>query len=176
MIRNSFAQQFKRLGVTLMLVGTTAQVALAADAPPAHIPAAELVMEITCDLAPTLSLGESPTGERRMVPIVGGTFSGPKLHGVVLPGGADRQLVRRDGFKQLSATYELKTDDGAIISVSNHVLAPAQRAPGEAVFSNIDLIAPQGTYGWVNDSVYVGTLDSLRPGRDAVLIRVYRLK
>lgn len=63
-----------------------------------------------------------------------------------------------------------------MISVSNHVLAPATRAPGQAVFSNIDLIAPAGEYGWINDSVYVGTLDSLRPARDAVLIRVYRLK
>jgi hypothetical protein len=148
----------------------------AAELPAQHVPTAHLVMEITCDLAPTLSLGTSPIGERRMVPIVGGSFSGPDIHGVVLAGGADRQLVRQDGFKQLSATYELKTDDGAVISVSNHVLAPAQRAPGQAVFSNIDLVAPQGKYGWINDNVYVGTLDSLKPGRDAVLIRIYKLQ
>jgi hypothetical protein len=148
----------------------------AAETPAQHVPTAQLVMEITCDLAPTLSLGTSPIGERRMVPIVGGSFTGPDIHGVVLAGGADRQLVRQDGFKQLSATYELKTDDGAVISVSNHVLAPAQRAPGQAVFSNIDLVAPQGKYGWINDNVYVGTLDSLKPGRDAVLIRIYKLQ
>ncbi|NIE64218.1 DUF3237 domain-containing protein [Burkholderia sp. Ax-1719] len=148
----------------------------AAEAPAQHVPTAQLVMEITCDLAPTMSLGTSPIGERRMVPIVGGSFSGPDIHGVVLAGGADRQLVRQDGFKQLSATYELKTDDGAVISVSNHVLAPAQRAPGQAVFSNIDLVAPQGKYGWINNDVYVGTLDSLKPGRDAVLIRIYKLQ
>ncbi|MGF7191805.1 hypothetical protein JOE11_004878 [Robbsia andropogonis] len=165
------------LAVLLMLVSVAA--AQAADIPsplPEHPPSTELVMEITCDLAPTMSLGESPIGERRMVPIVGGTFTGPHIHGTVLAGGADRQLVRRDGYKQLSATYELKTDDGAVISVSNHVLAPPQRAPGQAVFSNLDLIAPSGRYGWINEGVYVGTLDSLRPARDAVLIRVYRLK
>ena len=172
-MKNAIFRKTWQAALPLLFVCATS---FAADVPPAHLPTTELVFEITCDLAPTLQLGESPVGERRMVPIVGGTFSGPHIHGVVLPGGADRQLVRRDGFKQLSATYELKTDDGAIISVSNHVLAPAQRAPGQAVFSNIDLVAPAGNYGWINNDVYVGTLDSLRPARDAVLIRVYKLK
>ncbi|WP_322045225.1 DUF3237 domain-containing protein [Paraburkholderia sp. J67] len=170
-----FRSPFKRL-IAALPFAIACATAHAADAPPQHVPSAQLVMEITCDLAPTMSLGTSPIGERRMVPIVGGSFSGPEIHGVVLAGGADRQLVRSDGFKQLSATYELKTDDGAVISVANHVLAPAQRAPGQAVFSNIELVAPEGKYGWINDNVYVGTLDSLRPGRDAVLIRIYKLQ
>ncbi|WP_321876812.1 DUF3237 domain-containing protein [Paraburkholderia bannensis] len=166
----------KRLVAAVPLIVACVTAAAAAEAPAQHVPVAQLVMEISCDLAPTMALGNSPIGERRMVPIVGGSFSGPGIHGVVLAGGADRQLVRQDGFKQLSATYELKTDDGAVISVSNHVLAPAQRAPGQAVFSNIDLVAPEGKYGWINDNVYVGTLDSLRPARDAVLIRIYKLQ
>ena len=58
------------------------------------------------DLAPTLPLGASPFGERRMVPIVGGTFEGPGLRGKVKAGGADRQLVRRDGAVSLDAVYE----------------------------------------------------------------------
>lgn len=151
-------------------------IAVAAGNPPQlHMPGTELAFEVTCDIAPLMSLGASPLGERRMVPITGGTFIGPGIKGKVLQGGADRQLIRLDGARQLRAIYELETDDGAVISVENRVLIPAKRSPGQVVFSNISLVAPDGPYSWINDNVYVGTLDSLQPGRAAVLIRVFRL-
>ena len=43
------------------------------------------------------------------------------------------------------------------------------------MFSTLELTAPEGKYGWINDFVYVGTLNSLRPKRDAVVIRVYKV-
>lgn len=129
------------------------------------------------DLAPTLQLGPSPFGERRIVPITGGRFAGPGLRGQVMAGGADRQLVRRDGAVSLDATYELQTDDGVVISVRNRVLTRQPKDPPNApryAFSTIDIVAPDGRYGWLNDYVYVGTLHSLRP-RPNVLIRVYKV-
>ena len=39
----------------------------------------------------------------------------------------------------------------------------------------LEITAPEGRYGWLNDFVYVGTLDSLRPQRDAVVIRVFKV-
>ena len=57
------------------------------------------------DLHPTLLLGQAPLGERRMIPIAGGTFEGPGLRGKVLPGGADRQLWRRDSVRELDAPH-----------------------------------------------------------------------
>jgi hypothetical protein len=42
---------------------------------------------------------------------------------------ADRQLVRKDGTKVLNALYELKTDDGSVITVNNQVLID-KRADG----------------------------------------------
>ena len=143
---------------------------------PMLLPRTEFVYEAIVDLEPTLQLGQSPFGERRMVPIVGGTFEGPGLRGKVLAGGADRQLVRRDGATSLDAVYELQTDDGAIISIRNRVLSrPARGDRPRYAFSTLDITAPDGPYGWLNDWVYVGTLDSLRPQRQAVVIRVYRL-
>jgi hypothetical protein len=41
--------------------------------------------------------------------------------GTVLAGGADRQLVRADGVKELSALYEMQAHDGAIITIHNWV-------------------------------------------------------
>jgi len=144
---------------------------------PLVLPKTEFVYEALFDLAPTLQLGASPYGERRIVPITGGRFQGPGLAGRVLPGGADRQLVRRDGAVSLDATYELETDDHVVISVRNRVLTrqpkDAPNAPRYAV-STLDIVAPDGRYGWLNDWVYVGTLHSLRP-RPNVLIRVYKV-
>jgi hypothetical protein len=64
-------------------------------------------------------IGETPLGRRRIIPISGGKFEGERLRGEVLPGGADWQLVRPDGVALLDARYTLRTDDGALIYVSN---------------------------------------------------------
>ncbi|UJR52601.1 DUF3237 domain-containing protein [Dickeya zeae] len=114
-------------------------------------------------------------GERAIVAILSGTFTGNNIQGTLLPGGADRQQIRQDGYKLLHATYELKTDDGVVISITNRVLTPLTRKPGENAFSQIELIAPEGKYDWINKNVYIGTLTSLKPQRAAVLIRVYKL-
>ncbi len=58
-------------------------------------PRTEFVYEAVVEIAPLVPLGDSPLGERRMVPITGGRFQGPRLRGIVLPGGADRQLCAR---------------------------------------------------------------------------------
>ncbi|MBS0341198.1 MAG: DUF3237 domain-containing protein [Proteobacteria bacterium] len=142
---------------------------------PVTVPRTEFVYESVVELAPTLQLGMSPRGERRMVPITGGTFEGPGLRGIVMSGGADRQLVRRDGSVDLDAIYELQTDDGVVISVRNRVLSRRPKDAPAYVYSNIELTAPEGRYGWLNDFVYVGTLNSLRPQRAAVVIRAFRV-
>ena len=141
---------------------------------PIAVPRTEFVYESIFDLLPSMNLGQGPWGERRMVPITGGTFAGPRMRGTVMPGGADRQLVRHDGARVLNALYELKTDDGAVITVNNKVLIKDQPGGGRYAFSTLDITAPEGPYGWLNDAVYVGTLHSLQP-RPQVLIRVFRV-
>lgn len=133
-------------------------------------PALEFVWEAVVEIAATQPMGQGPLGERRIVPILGGHFAGPRLRGRVLPGGADRQLIRADGVKLLDALYELETEDGALLTVRNNVLMDGGRA-----FSTLRITAPEGPHGWLNRAVFVGTLESLRPGQDAVKIRVYKL-
>ena len=70
-------------------------------------------------LAPPQELGETPHGRRRIIAITGGSFAGERLSGRVLAGGADWQVVRRDGVAELEARYTLQTSDGALIYVSN---------------------------------------------------------
>jgi hypothetical protein len=56
---------------------------------------------------------------RRMIAVTGGTVSGPRLNGVILPGGADVQIVRADLTVDLMARYVIQTNDGALIYVEN---------------------------------------------------------
>ncbi|MFJ9387295.1 DUF3237 domain-containing protein [Nocardioides sp. NPDC101246] len=132
----------------------------------------ELAYESVVDIEPSMALGTGPWGERWMVPITGGRFAGPRLRGTVLPGGADRQVMRRDGIKQLEARYELRTDDGAVLAVVNNVIIDATETPRYAR-SWLTITAPDGPHAWLNRRVLVGTLNSLKPQRDAVLIRVF---
>jgi len=64
-------------------------------------------------LDPVLDLGDSHLGRRRVVNIIGGTFEGPRLAGVILPGGADWQLLHTDGTATIDTRSTLRTHDGA---------------------------------------------------------------
>lgn len=139
------------------------------------VPEARFAWEVVVEIGERQTLGPGPLGERLVVPILGGTFEGPRLRGTVLPGGADRQLLRADGVKELDALYELQTDDGAVITVRNRVLIDESATPGRYARSVLQLTAPAGPHDWINRRVFVGTLHSLRPARAAVCIRVYEL-
>ena len=82
-------------------------------------PALEFAFEVRAEVADATVVGELPTGTRRIVGIRGGTFEGPTLRGTLLPGGADWQLVRQDGFTTVDARYTLQTESGHLIYVSN---------------------------------------------------------
>lgn len=71
---------------------------------------------ITMRLAPTLELGDTPAGKRRVFTVSTGQFIGDRLRGEVLPqAGSDLLLVRQDGSSQQDVRLILRTDDGAMI-------------------------------------------------------------
>jgi hypothetical protein len=143
-------------------------------APPVG-PQTRFVFEAIVDIAAAEDMGQGPVGGRRIVPILGGTFAGPRVRGKVRPGGADRQLIRADGVRQLHALYELETDDGALLTISNRVLIDEPKGAPRYAFSQIEITAPSEKYGWLNRRVFVGTLASLKPQRQAVRIQVFEL-
>ena len=61
---------------------------------------------------------DTPSGFRRVIPIIGGAINGTRLAGRVLGGGADYQLLRSDGVTEVHAHYVLECD-GARIYVQN---------------------------------------------------------
>ena len=46
-------------------------------------------------------LGDTPYGHRRVARFGTGSFEGPKLKGIVLPGGGGLTLIRRDEVLEL---------------------------------------------------------------------------
>ena len=82
-------------------------------------PQLEFLMNLAVDVGEVVSMGEGPFGERRIIAILGGTFEGPTVRGEVLPGGADWQIVRRDGVLDLDARYALKEKSGGVIRVTS---------------------------------------------------------
>jgi hypothetical protein len=145
----------------------------------------ELLFTATIQVAPTIDLGPSPLGERRMVPILSGTLEGPKIKGRILPGGIDWQLVRADKVTEIEAHYCLETDDGVLIRVINkgyrhgptevmqRLGAGDPVDPSEYYFRAIPTLeAPCGRYEWLNRALFVSSGER---SAEAVLLRVYEI-
>jgi hypothetical protein len=124
--------------------------------------------EIT--LAKPQELGETPLGRRRIIGITGGRFSGERLSGRVLAGGADWQVIRSDGVAELDARYTLETGDGALIYVRNRGYRHGPKeildrmAAGESVDPNLYYMRTtpcfetgHARYAWLNRIICVAT-------------------
>lgn len=134
------------------------------------------LFNISIALHPIHELGMTPAGERRVVPVSGGTFEGERLAGEILPhGGSDLLLTRADGSFQQDVRLTLRTRDGALILMTYRGVRHAapevsdRIARGEAVGrSEYYLrIAPffetaSPAYAWVNRIVAIG-LGERRP-------------
>lgn len=70
----------------------------------------ELLMDVVFDVAAPHNLGT-----RLIVPVTGGTFTGPKLKGTALSNGGDWIVRRPDGASVLNVRATLKTDDDQLI-------------------------------------------------------------
>jgi hypothetical protein len=77
---------------------------------------------IIVQVGPPVRLGNDGFGEARVVPILGGSVSGPGLVGKVLAGGSDEQRIRADGLTRIHARYVIEAEDGALIRVDNQGL------------------------------------------------------
>ena len=138
-------------------------------------------------LGETVVIGKSARGLRRLVPIVGGTFEGPRLRGKVLASGADLQLVRADGVLEVEARYAIETDDSVAIVVVNRGIfrAPPEIstrlrrgeavAPSEYYFRTCaQFEAPLGSpYEWLNTSLFVSRVV---PDKGMVHVHFYELE
>jgi hypothetical protein len=155
---------------------------------PYQTPGVRFVLEALVTIGPVIDIGATSNGHRRIIPITGGTFQGPRVSGVVLDQGEDTQLVRPDGVTEIAARYTLRTRDGVLIYVTNcglivpgrdgDVRDAAHSAPPlpQYVRTIPKLEAPRnGAYEWLNQALYVGTLNPLPPAEHAVVVRFFEI-
>jgi hypothetical protein len=85
-----------------------------------HLPEPRLtrVYRLEATLGLPLDLGDGLHGHRRIVPLTGGTFTGPELRGKLLPGAsADWQTILPDGTAFGDIRYTLQTDRSDLLYV-----------------------------------------------------------
>jgi Protein of unknown function (DUF3237) len=135
------------------------------------------VYRLEAALGEPLDLGDVSQGHRRIVPLTGGTFTGPDLNGKLLPGvSADWQIVLRDGTALGDVRYTLQTDDGALLYVqsrgvrhgSAEVLARLGRGDdvdaSEYTFrTSTQIETASGDLDWLNKGVFI-SVGGRRPG------------
>jgi hypothetical protein len=141
---------------------------------------------ITIKLHPIQELGDTPAGNRRVVPVSGGNFRGERLRGEILPyAGSDLLLGRTDGSFQQDVRMVLRTDDGALILMTYRGVRHASReisarmARGEPVSPSdyylrttpfFETSSPE--LAWLNKIVAVG-IGERRP--DGVIYEVFEI-
>jgi hypothetical protein len=147
---------------------------------------AQFAFTVRASVAPPVSVGEGPVGERRFIAITGGTVAGPLMNGRVLPGSGDWQVVRADGVLSAQARYTLESSDGVLIAVTNNGLRHAEPEimaklmRGEPVprgsyyfRTAAQFEAPvNSAYAWMNRSIFVGVAER-EP--DAAIIHFFRV-
>ena len=117
---------------------------------------------------PHLIVGDGPFGARRVGQVLGGTVSGDRLRGKVLPGGADWALVKDDVLR-LDVRLNMQTHDDAIIYLTytgiihpyvpdlRQILASGELAQKDFYFRTIPTFETgDARYTWLNDRVFFG--------------------
>jgi hypothetical protein len=149
----------------------------------------DLKTEFLCDVVAyadwkdVIDLGVTPHGSRQIIYIKGGTFEGPKIKGVVLPGGGDWFICRADQVVELDVRSVLRIDDNHIIycclrGISEMTSEVAFRLiSGESIDSSkyyfrVTPLLETGSkkYDWLNRIVTVG-IGNLTP--TGVIYKVY---
>ena len=150
-------------------------------APPALVP----MTRVRCEVAALVSLGVAPYGERRYVPLGGGTVVGPELNGEIVAGGVDWQVHRADGVLDIAAHYVIRAVDGGLIEVRSDGMrhgppaVMARLARGEAVardeyFFRTVVRFSTGAPAWLHLNKVIALALGQRESR-AVLLDFYRI-
>ncbi|WP_191600430.1 DUF3237 domain-containing protein [Marinomonas algicola] len=115
-------------------------------------------------------VGVSVHGERRVIPIIGGSIEADGWQGKVLRGGADCQLIVSPTLSHLDARYVVELEDGTLIYIHNRAIRVASADATEKIKAGIP-VDPELIYfrcnpvfetssesmQWITERVFVGT-------------------
>ena len=135
------------------------------------------VYRLEATVGEPMEIGDTAHGRRRIVPLTGGSFTGPAINGALLPGAsADWQTVLPDGTALGDVRYTLRTDGGDVLYVqargvrhgSAEVLARLARGEdvdaSEYTFrTSTQIETAAAELDWLNKGVFV-SVGGRRPG------------
>jgi len=111
------------------------------------------VFEANMKLDQVYEVGKTPYGPRTVFVLQGGTASGEKISGSVMPGGLDLQLSFSSGGMEIEEILVLRTSDGKYIYL--HI--PGTAADQSDIRMVPDFEAPNASsYSWLNSGKYAG--------------------
>ncbi|WP_458232694.1 DUF3237 domain-containing protein [Roseateles sp. P5_E8] len=150
-------------------------------APPSLLP----MTRVICHVGAVVTLGQAKYGERRYVPLTGGTVSGAELSGEVVEGGVDWQVHRADGVLDIAAHYVIRSTDGALIEVQSDgmrhaspevmaALARGEALPREAYYFRTVMRFQTGAPAWLHLNKVLALACGERQA-DRVVLDVYRV-
>jgi hypothetical protein len=140
-------------------------------------PSLTRVYRLEATLGEALELGEIAEGRRRIVPLTGGTFTGPELNGRLLAGSsADWQIVLPDGTALGDIRYTLQTNDGDLLYVQSRGVRHGRTEVLERLARGEDVDATEYTFrtstrieaaapdlDWLNRGVFI-SVGGRKPG------------
>lgn len=138
----------------------------------------EVPVEFLCSLeyataaAAPVVIPDGPAGTRVLVAAPGGTFSGPRLTGEVVPPGGDWVTLAPNGTMRLDVRALWRTDDGAHILVTYTGIGSSSSA-GIELYAAPRFETGDERYAWLND---VQAVAFGRMGGSGILYDVYALK
>lgn len=99
----------------------------------------EALGRLDVELDAPLAIVDAPLGARRILYAKGGSFYGSTLEGVVLPGGGDWVLDRRDGVAELDIRFVLRANDAQLIYITCRGLFDIPREVRERIRTGEDV-------------------------------------
>ena len=129
-------------------------------------PRLSLVYRLEANVGDPHDVGAIFEGHRRIVPLTGGTFSGPELRGRLLPGAsADWQIILPDGTALGDVRYTLQTERGHLLYVQSQSVRHGSTAVLERLGRGEDVNAGEYTFrGAVKIETRSDSLDWLNKG------------
>jgi len=159
--------------VTALLSAVTATASCAQAAAPSP-PTLTHLYTMNCTIGASISIGQGPIYNRVALPIVGGTFSGPKLSGTIANLGADWGITGSDGVFHPDTRYHLYVDSqeegGETAGVFVQTVGSAQ--PDGLIHLKMSFETGSKEFWWLNNAVAIGIL---QPGEGWVVIDAWQI-
>jgi Protein of unknown function (DUF3237) len=134
--------------------------------------AVEYLGRVTFDIGPRVIIEEGPQGTRAIVPVVAGSFEGPKIQARLSPPAGDWITMRPDGSYKLDVRVTWVTTDGAAILMTYSGIGQLTDN-GSTIRSAPLFEVGDPRYAWLNRIQAVGI--GGRTGQDHVGYEIYAL-